>query len=387
MREHLLNEVSDAILAGALGWSADEAVGRTLARLLKPDPKAWNALRRALEKRGRWEGELSLLHRAGARLDFKARWFQQGETTWGVHTEITQRQLTESHFARLRRLEALASVATGLAHDLNNVLAPILMSAGLLQSMLPEAEDRELAEIIETSGQRGAALVREVQTFARALPAPSTPTPLEVVANQVVRSCRQSFPPGLSIQAALPSGVPEILSDPVQLHQLLWDQFQVARQALPDEGQLELTLTPTESEVTLVLTARPVTSPPASARDLGAQTVRAQGGTAEPWRVADETLIRTLRWPTGIQPEPARERPALGRGEAIRICAEPPLAALMARTIENWGYRVAGPGDEAVAAVGSAAALREVEDSLVRVPLELPFGTDDLLRGLERALR
>jgi hypothetical protein len=103
--------------------------------------------------------------------------------------------------------------------------------------------------------------------------------------------------------------------------------------------------------------------------------------------VADGALVRTLRWPTGGQAERVRERPALGRGEALRICAEPQLAELMARTVENWGYRVVGPADEAVAAVGTEAALTDVEDCLVRVPLEIPFGTDDLLRALERALR
>lgn len=402
MREHLLDEVSDAIfeLDGrgritwwnrgaerALGWTAQEAVGRTASRLLQPDPQTWTALRRALPGKGSWQGELSLVHRSGARLAFAARWSQQGETAWGVHTEVTQRQLTLSHFDRLRRLESLASVATGLAHDLNNMLAPILMSAGLLQSLLPEAEDRELAEIIEKSGQRGAALVREVQTFARALPAPRTPTQLETVAGQVVRACRQSFPPGLFIQAALPASTPEILSDPVQLHQLVWDQFQLAREALPEEGTIELTITPAAEELILELTARPVTSPPPPRRDLGAATMQAQGGSAEPWQLDGDTLVRRLRWPLREDSPPPLDRPAVGRGELIRVCADPPLADLIGRTLENWGYRVAAPDDEAVAAVGSQSALAELDSGAVKVPLPRPCGPLDLLRGLEKALR
>ncbi len=402
MKASLLDEVSDAVVGvdaqgkltvwnrgaeGVLGWSSGEAVGRTLARLLKPEAHTWTAARRSLQKTGRWQGEMSLVHRTGFRLTMQARWVQDGDTAWGVHTDVTQRQLTEGHLDRLRRLESLASVATGLAHDLNNILSPILMSSGLLQTFLQDPEDRELAAIIEKSGQRGAALVREVQTFARALPAPRTPTPLEVVAGQVVRTCRQRFPATIQIHALLPEQAPEILSDPVQLHQLLWDQLQLAREALPDEGTIEVSVASTPLELTLELTASPAGGLPGGPRDLGAATVQSMGGTADPWRLLGDKLVRSLRWPVAQAAAPVLERPALGRGQAILVCYEPPLTELVGRTLTNWGYRVVGSAGEAVAALGSDEALADLEPYLVRVQLPRPFGVFDLLSALERALR
>jgi len=441
MREHLLNEVSDAILeldaegrvtwwnggaAGALGWSADEAVGRTLARLLKPDPKAWNALRRALEKRGRWEGELSLLHRAGARLDFKARWFQQGETTWGVHTEITQRQLTESHFARLRRLEALASVATGLAHDLNNVLAPILMAVDLLGAQALDDEGRELVSLVATSARRGADLVKQVLTFARGVDGKPQPIQPGLLVNEVARMASDTFPKNVQVEVECAPGLPPVLADPTQIHQVLLNLSLNARDAMPRGGRLTLHTDQVQLDERIASQqpgARPgtyvvlrvtdtgtgmepavrerifepffTTKPHGEGTGLGLSTalaiVKSHGGFITVTSAPNQgtTFAVHLRAcpttpPAGLEPASAPR----GRGELILVVDdEDPIRYLTTQLLLAQGYRVLGAVDGAETVALYAQHRQEVD--LILLDMQMPvmdgFTTISVLQRLEPA--
>ena len=76
---------------------------------------------------------------------------------------------TEAQFLRAQRMESIGTLAGGIAHDLNNVLAPIMMGMEMLKEKNPDPSVRHLIEIMETSANRGAAIVRQVLTFARGI--------------------------------------------------------------------------------------------------------------------------------------------------------------------------------------------------------------------------
>jgi signal transduction histidine kinase len=84
-----------------------------------------------------------------------------------INTDITEQKKLESQFLRAQRLESIGTLASGVAHDLNNILAPILMCAPLLRSELASEVRESFVSTIESSAQRGAEIVRQVLTFAR----------------------------------------------------------------------------------------------------------------------------------------------------------------------------------------------------------------------------
>src|SRR5690606_20569612 len=84
-----------------------------------------------------------------------------------INTDITERKELEAQFLRSQRMESIGTLAGGIAHDLNNVLSPILMSAELLTGMVQDPDAEPLLTAIEQSAQRGADLVRQILYFAR----------------------------------------------------------------------------------------------------------------------------------------------------------------------------------------------------------------------------
>ena len=84
-----------------------------------------------------------------------------------VDTDVTDRRRMEAQLHRAERMESIGMLAGGVAHDLNNALAPILMAAELLREHVTDPEDRRFVDSIEASAQHGAALVQQLLAFAR----------------------------------------------------------------------------------------------------------------------------------------------------------------------------------------------------------------------------
>jgi signal transduction histidine kinase len=84
-----------------------------------------------------------------------------------VNTDLTERKKIEAQFLRTQRMESIGTLAGGIAHDLNNVLAPIMMSVEILKTKLDDPQSKRMLGILETSAKRGADMVKQVLTFAR----------------------------------------------------------------------------------------------------------------------------------------------------------------------------------------------------------------------------
>lgn len=91
----------------------------------------------------------------------------QSKSTLVVNTDITKKIQLEAQFLRVQRMESLGTLASGIAHNLNNVLSPILMSVQLLKMKLLDRQSQRLLQILENSAKRGANLVKQVLSFAR----------------------------------------------------------------------------------------------------------------------------------------------------------------------------------------------------------------------------
>ncbi|MBU6402838.1 MAG: PAS domain S-box protein, partial [Verrucomicrobia bacterium] len=191
------------------GWTAREAVERVMTELVCRDAAGFEAARQALFEHGEWSGELRQTTKSGEEVVVSARWNlvrdAQGNprSVLVINTNITSTKKLETQFFHAQRLESLGTLASGVAHDLNNVLSPILMAAQMLDSQALDAESKKLVGTITGSAQRGADIVKQVLTFARGTEGQRLPLPPGRLVKEAVRLMRQTFPRTIAIHATV----------------------------------------------------------------------------------------------------------------------------------------------------------------------------------------
>lgn len=228
------------------GWSAEEAVGRPVDELLYEDMEAFREASSTVLDKGDWAGELEHVCKDGTKITVEGRWTlvhdEDGEPDriLAINTDVTERKKLLAQFLRAQRMESIGTLAGGIAHDLNNVLAPILLSIELLKLDEDDPETRETLETIEDSARRGADMVRQVLSFARGVEGARVALDVKRVATDVGRVVRDTFPKNITFRNDLPDDLWPLLGDPTQIHQVLLNLFVNARDAMPDGGTLRL---------------------------------------------------------------------------------------------------------------------------------------------------
>lgn len=158
----------------------------------------------------------------------------------GVAEDITERKSLEEQFLRGQRMEALGMLSGGIAHDLNNILAPILLSIELLRATSTNPNDRRTLELLETNTKRGAELLRQLLIFSRGTAGERTTVSAPVLLEEVLKIVRTTFPRSIAVHTEIEPGLPPLLADATQLHQVLLNLCVNARDAMPNGGTLTL---------------------------------------------------------------------------------------------------------------------------------------------------
>jgi two-component system, cell cycle sensor histidine kinase and response regulator CckA len=161
----------------------------------------------------------------------------------GVAMDITEKKQLEAQLLRIQRLENLGTLASGISHDLNNILTPILVVAQLLQLKYPDSERREMLDMIVANAKRGADLVKQVVSFARGVEGNRQTIQMQSSLIEVVQIVKQTFPKSIAIDTDIPSDLWAVTADATQLHQVLMNLCLNARDAMPDGGTLKIAAT------------------------------------------------------------------------------------------------------------------------------------------------
>lgn len=151
-----------------------------------------------------------------------------------------ERKKLEQQFLRAQRLESIGTLAGGIAHDLNNLLAPIMMGVDLIKEMDPSPELRPIVEIIERGAVRGAGIVKQVLSFARGVEGMRVTLPVNALLREVVSMVENTFPKQIQVEVNVDADVWPVIGDPTQLNQVLLNLCLNARDAMPQGGQLTL---------------------------------------------------------------------------------------------------------------------------------------------------
>jgi PAS domain S-box-containing protein len=263
----MLNVATDAIIVRNLdfkiefwndgaehmyGWSAVEAIGRRTIELFQVDvslPENRNVLGILLRK-GAWQGEVHRLTQSGKEIIVESRCSVVRDAAGNpisilsVETDITAKKQLEQQFLRVQRLESLGTLASGIAHDLNNILTPILGIAQLLSLTLPTVDDRnqKLLAMLVGSAQRGSSLVKQILTFAKGIDGEPMLLQVRHILAEVISVARQTFPKSIDILLDLDGeDLWMVYVDATQIHQVLMNLFVNARDAMSSGGLITAT--------------------------------------------------------------------------------------------------------------------------------------------------
>ncbi len=152
--------------------------------------------------------------------------------------DISDRRKLEQQFLRAQRLESIGTLAGGIAHDLNNVLTPILMSIELLREPLTDAERDATLDSLQNTALRGADMVSQVLSFARGVEGRRVSLGANLLLAELTRLVADTFPRSIVVETEVAPDTPAMIGDPTQLHQVLLNLAVNARDAMPNGGLL-----------------------------------------------------------------------------------------------------------------------------------------------------
>ena len=378
------------------GWSAEEAVGRNIRELIYADPADFEGPGAALLRDGRWFGELAQRTKDGRTLVIECRWQVvldaegRPEKIFVVNSDVTELRRQQQALSRAQRLDSLGTLAGGIAHDLNNVLTPLLMSVQLMKAQSPRPDQSVLLEGMEAAVRRGADMVDQVLSFARGVDGARELVDLTELVREVFTIVGPSMPSSITVTSHL-DPVPPVMGDRTQLLQVLLNLVANARDSMADGGELTVSMwtqsireaergtTALEPGPYVVITvddtgagmSGPVLDrifePFFTTKQLGRGTglglanthaiVTSHGGAITAHSAEGSGSRFTVQLPvattgTPTSPVPARPAPAeAGSGELVLVVDdEASIRDLVRRALEADGYRVlvAAHGEEAV---------------------------------------
>jgi len=197
---------------------------------------------------GQWHGELLHFTKKKGQLAIESRWklLRDAEgrpkSVLAINTDITERKKIQAQFMRAQRTESIGTLAGGIAHDLNNILAPILMSIELLRSTATDPESENILETIEVSAKRGADIVRQVLSFARGLEGERIEVQPKHLLKDMETIIKDTFPKDVRLEFSIANDIWTILGDPTQMHQIILNLCVNARDSMPNGGSLTVSL-------------------------------------------------------------------------------------------------------------------------------------------------
>ena len=258
----LLDQAQDAILVRDLdqkilfwnkgaekiyGWAAAEAVGRNAKELLfKGSSAQFDAAARAVLRDGEWQGEIRQIRRDGEEIIVESRWTLvrdekgQPNSILVINTDVTEKKRMESQFLRAQRMESIGTLAGGIAHDLNNVLSPILMAIDMLQLKTTDEASRKWLDVLRTNAERGGNMVRQVLSFARGVEGERVALQPKHLIKEIVKILRETLPKSIEINFQIPKDLWIISADATQIHQVLMNLCVNARDAMPEGGSISI---------------------------------------------------------------------------------------------------------------------------------------------------
>ncbi len=229
------------------GYLREEVLGRRAMDLDCWGLGVYETTRQRLLEVEEWEGEVTKFTRDRHRVSVNSRWkLVRGaggmpQSLLIIESDVTERRRVEQQLLQAQRMQSMGTLAGGIAHDLNNILSPILMAAQVLRSELTDEYVRTMLDTVEGCAKRGADVVKQLLTFARGIQGERVSVQVRHLIKEVVHIAQETFPKSLKVSSNVGRELWPVIGDATQLHQVLLNLCVNARDAMPNGGTLSLT--------------------------------------------------------------------------------------------------------------------------------------------------
>ncbi len=247
-RDDLIEWVNPAFTTLS-GWTFEEARGRKPGELLNSgmhEEAFYRQMAETVEAGKVWSGEMINRRKDGTNrtedVTVTPLRDESGRITHfiSIKQDVTERKSLEAQNRQAQRMEAIGTLASGIAHDLNNILAPMLMVPSLLKPKLPDDQDQEILAMLHQGAQRGASIIKQLLTFSRGLGGERTAVQIKHLVKEIGSIIRETFPRDIELRLDTPVSLPLVHADPTQIHQVLLNLCVNARDAMPEGGHLSI---------------------------------------------------------------------------------------------------------------------------------------------------
>jgi PAS domain S-box-containing protein len=224
------------------GWQAREVYGKRVDQLLFRDPSYFQAAKSGVLECGEWRGESCQVNSGDEPVVVEGEWTLvhdeagKAKSILIVNTDLSERKKIEAQLLRNQRMESIGTLAGGIAHDLNNALAPIVMSVEMLKQKFTDDQSRRMLSILESSAKRGADMVKQVLTFARGVDGERVLLQTRHLLKEVGKIVSDTFPKTIQLKTNIAENLWTIMGDATQLHQVLLNLAVNARDAMETGG-------------------------------------------------------------------------------------------------------------------------------------------------------
>ncbi len=154
--------------------------------------------------------------------------------------DITEKKDLEANYLRAQRMESIGTLSSGIAHDLNNILAPIMLTVEALKNSIADKKGERLLQITKSSAQRGSELVNQILTFSRGIQGDHLEIQPRNVMQEIGQIIQATFPKSIHLELHIPKDLWWISGNTTQIHQALLNICVNARDAMPDGGTLRI---------------------------------------------------------------------------------------------------------------------------------------------------
>jgi PAS domain S-box-containing protein len=225
----------------------EELVGKKVYEVVyEADSFKIEEAKRTTTEKGKWKGELHQKTKDGKELIVQSQWtlvrdgYGRPKSILIVNSDVSEKKKLETQFLRAQRLESLGILAGGIAHDLNNVLHPIMMALQLLRKKITDEQGANWINTLEVSAERGADLVKQILSFARGMEGEHRLLQLRHLISEMQKILKDTLPKSIEIHTDFPTDLWTIIGDPTQLHQVLMNLCLNSQDAMPHGGRLSI---------------------------------------------------------------------------------------------------------------------------------------------------